>query len=171
MRCMLARMLSFAIQICQSDPRADYGVRLVALDEGRAIVERIFAGILMRLSIPFRQFTGVLLASDHDGIIRLSLLHRDPDLCLTLSESDEDFDMLPQFTETARRLALPRYIEPEPGERICLDICVGVVMLGRMPVIRRRGANAIRRRPRFLVRRRMGEWRLMKPVSPMPDPK
>jgi hypothetical protein len=157
-------MLSFPLITCQSDARADFGARLVSFEIDRVCVERIYAGIWMRLTIPFQHFLGVLLASSPSGILRLSLIHRDPDLCLLLNESDEESDVLAHFSEVARRLSLPRYVEAEAGQRHCLDLCLGGILRGRVSVVRRRGAIAIRRRPRFLVRRRMGERRLMKPL-------
>jgi hypothetical protein len=157
-------MLSFPLITCQSDARADFGARFVSFEKDRVCVERIYAGIWMRLTIPFRHFSDVLLASSPSGILRLSLIHRDPDLCLLLNESNEERDVLAHFSEVARRLSLPRYVEGEEGQRHCLDLCLGGILRGRVPGVRRRGAIAIRRRPRFLVRRRMGERRLMKPL-------
>ncbi len=91
-------------------------------------------------------------------------MHRDQQLCLTLFEIAHEDDLLAQFSEVARKLSLPRFVEPEPGQRHRLDECCGAVVLGRRPVVRRRGQVAITRRPRFLVRRRMGERRLMKQI-------
>lgn len=42
---------------------------------------------------------------------------------------------------------------------------LGGIAVGPAPVMRRRGAGALSRRPRFLARRRMGERRLMKRVA------
>lgn len=163
-RAILGRMLNFPLLTYQSDARAEFGARWVGLARDRVLIERIYAGVLMRISIPLRHFTGVLLALAEGDALRLSLLHRDPDLCLLLNETGDDSDILAQFSDVARRLSLPRYIEPETGQRLCLDLCLGAVLRGRSPVMRRRGAIAIRRRPRFLVRRRMGEPRLMRPL-------
>ena len=142
-----------------------HGVRLMALHEGCAIVERDFGAVVMRMAIPFRQFVGVLLSGDAQGLLRLSLIHRDQDLCLTLCETAQDDDLLAHFSEAARKFSLPRFVEPAPGQRLCLDQCMGAVVLGRAPIVRRRGQIAITRRPRFLVRRRLGDRRLMRKLT------
>ena len=157
-------MFNFPLLTCQKDARAAYGARLIGLAPDRVFIERLYAGIWMRLSIPFRHFSGVLLSCSANGLIRLSLMHRDPDLCLILQESVDDTDVLAEFSDIARRLSLPRYIEPHEGQRLCLDLRLGSVLRGSRPILRRRGAVAIKRRPRFLVRRRMGERRLMKHI-------
>ena len=161
---MFLRMLRFPKIICPPVSRADFGARFVVLEKDCVRIERLYAGIVMRLSVPLRQFAGVLLALAADGSIRLSLLHRDPDLCVLLREYADDADVLADFSCMARTFSLPRFVEPQAGQRICLDVCFGALVCGRVPALRRRGIVAVKRRPRFLMRRRIGERCLMKPL-------
>ncbi len=114
--------------------------------------------------LPSGHFSGVLLSADARGTLRISLLQTGAEI--SLHETEDEFDLLALFNHVARRLSLPRYVEPEPGERLCLDQCLGALVCGRKPIMRRRGQIAFMRRPRFLVRRRLGERRLMKKVAP-----
>ena len=118
----------------------------------------------MPFVLPSGDFSGVLLSADARGILRISLLQGEAESIL--HETEDEFDLLALFNHVARKLAVPRFIEPEPGERLCLDQCLGALVCGRKPIMRRRGQIAFMRRPRFLVRRRLGERKLMKKIAP-----
>ncbi len=165
MACRFVRMLSFALHNASAHIAPYGGARLIALESKHALVVRRLGRVELHFAIPYRQFAGVLLSCDAQGLLRMSLMHRDHDLCLTLFETAHEDDLLAQFSEVARKLSLPRFVEPEPGQRHCLDQCCGAVVLGRASDMRRRRQMAIVRRPCFLVRRRIGERRLMKKIQ------
>ncbi len=131
--------LSLPISFSAHDIRADGGVRQIELHRERVILRRAVHGMRMALNIRVCDFRGVAMREAGDGQ-SLVLIHRDPSLSIPLcvsADSDEiatawqmwsDIFALPQLTDEAR--------EPAP---------------------RRRRRNAIRaRRPKFLVRRRIG---------------
>jgi hypothetical protein len=169
---MLAKTAPFsALPLCgvtQADPRADNAQRLVCVSDGRVTIDRKVDGMAMRLGLPCSAYRGVVLtlagAPDAPRFI-ICLDHADPELSVILAETMEDDDIVALWREFADQTGLPRVLEREPGVLEPMDVRIGQVLVGPAPVMRRRGAVALRRRPRFLTRRRMGERRLMKRVS------
>ena len=95
-------------------------------------------------------------------IIRLD--HADPELSVVLAETADGDDIVALWRQLADQTGVPRLLEREAGVLEAMEARIGQVAVGPVFVMRRRGAIALRRRPRFLTRRRMGERRLMKHV-------
>ena len=95
----------------------------------------------------------------------IRVAHADPEVSITLHETDYDAEIVAQWRAFAATTGLPRFLEREPGVLEAAETKLGDVVVGPAPAMRRRGAVALRRRPRFLTRRRMGERRLMKRVA------
>jgi hypothetical protein len=153
--------------VIDADPRADGAVRLVSVSDGRVVIDRMVGGVLMRLGLSCAAYRGVVLtfAGNPDAptfVIRL--LHADPELSVALFETRDDADIIAHWRAVAAQTGLPRFIEHEPGLIDAIERRLGPVTLGRARPVRRRGSSAVRRRPRFLTRRRLGERRLMKPI-------
>lgn len=164
---MSARSATHRTGLIEVDPRADGATRRVYMIGGRIVIDRSFAGMAMRIGLPCSAYKGVVLTLHvvHDAprfVIRLA--HDDPDLSVTLWRSDDDADVVAQWRAFANITHLPKFLEREPGVLESAERRLGQVVIGPAHVMRRRGSAAIRRRPRFLTRRRMGDRQLMKLV-------
>jgi hypothetical protein len=147
------------------DPRADDRRRLVDLARDRIVIRRMVAGVAMTIRVPAAAYRGVALrlTGFSDGGFRYDarLLHRDPDLSVCLSESDDQAEIEAQWRLWARFFSLPALVQRngagEP-ERFDAPHCA------IRPVIsRRRGKATTMRRARFLVRRKVGRIPLASP--------
>jgi hypothetical protein len=83
---------------------------------------------------------------------------------VVLAETADGDDIVALWRQLADQTGVPRLLEREAGVLEAMEARIGQVAVGPVFVMRRRGAIALRRRPRFLTRRRMGERRLMKHV-------
>jgi len=137
--------LSLPVRFDAHDPRADGYVRQIELDRERVVLRRAVRGMRMAVNVRVCDFLGVALRGNDDAQM-LILVHRDPSLSVPLlvsADRDEAACALAMWTEI---FALPRLDEG-----------------AREPAPRRRRRNAIRaRRPKFLLRRRVGEARDVK---------
>lgn len=122
------------------DNRADGSVRRVELHRERVVLHRAVRGMRMAINVSVSDFMGIALRGLDDGKM-LVLKHRDPSLSIPLlvSSDIEEIEMAwPMWSEI---FALPQLPEEKAAE----------------PAQRRRRRNAIReRRPKFLMRRRVG---------------
>jgi hypothetical protein len=143
--------------LVQRDWRADGGSRRVRVTRAGVLITRRFGGVDMRIAVPAPAYRGVALdvAGGGDGApcYRLSLVHRDRDLDVTLLETDDSAIAAADWTDWADWLGLPRLaagsadvVEIDAGERPA-------------PVPRRGGSALRRRRPLFLARRKTGDIR------------
>ncbi len=152
----------------ETDPRADGAKRRVFMGEGKVIIDRQVEGMAMRLGLPCSAYRGVVLTlagAPEAPRFLIRLAHADPELSVTLLETEDDAEIVAQWRAFAATTGLPRFLEREPGVLEAAETKLGEVVVGPAPAMRRRGAVALRRRPRFLTRRRMGERRLMKRVA------
>jgi hypothetical protein len=72
------------------DPRADGGRRTIFIERRCVTIRRMVRGMKMNLSLPVQSFLGVAIGRyrGQDGArYRISLTHRDPELCVTLKEA------------------------------------------------------------------------------------
>jgi hypothetical protein len=164
---MLSQGAPFSAPSTQPDPRADGAQRLVFVGEGRVVIDRQVEGVAMRLGLQCSAYRGVVLtlagAPDEPRFI-VRLDHADAELSVILADTEDDSEIVALWRSFAAQTGLPRFLEREPGVLEATDVRIGDVVIGPAPVMRRRGAVALLRRPRFLTRRRMGERRLMKRV-------
>jgi len=141
------------------DPRADGRRRFVRLDGDQVAIHRVVAGVSMRVTVPTSAYRGVALrvvdARDQGFAYEIRLVHKDPDLAVTLAETRDDSDVQAEWKLWARVLGLPALVERSEG---CDE--PDQSLLGRVAVRpaapRRRGKAILARRPRFLARRRVG---------------
>ncbi len=92
-----------------------------------------------------------------DGRFRyeVRLLHRDPDLSVSLAVGDDRVHVEGEWRKWVRFLRLPALV----GRTETADVEVnvdGVDIARRRPTPRRRGRSMRSRRPRFLMRRKVG---------------
>jgi hypothetical protein len=133
--------LSLPLSFHAHDTRADDGVRRIELHRERVVLHRAVKGMRMAINVRVRDFLGVALRSVDDDAQVLVLVHRDPALNIPLCESADREEIVSAWLTWSDIFALPQLMEDDHYE----------------PAVRRRRHNAIRaRRPKFLVRRRLG---------------
>ena len=139
--------LSLPVSFNAHDTRADGGVRQIELHRERVVLRRAVHGIQMAVKVRVSDFKGVALRGTGDAQM-LVLVHRDPSLTIPLCVSCDTDEIATAWQMWSDVFGLP--LLPENGTR--------------EPAPRRRRRNAIRaRRPKFLVRRRVGD--LLGPAS------
>jgi uncharacterized protein DUF6101 len=133
--------LSLPVRFDAHDTRADGGVRQVELHRERVVLRRAIQGMRMAVNISVSDFRGIALREAGETQM-LVLIHRDPSLNIPLFASADRDEIAAAWQGWSDIFALPQL---EAGE-------------SREPASRRRRQNAIRwRRPRFLLRRRIGD--------------
>ena len=131
--------LSLPVSFAAHDFRADGGVRQVELHRERVILRRAVRGMRMAINVRVSDFLGIATRAHSDGQ-SLVLVHRDPSLSIPLCVSADAKEIASAWQLWSEIFALPQLQDTS-----------------RDPAPRRRRRNAIRaRRPKFLVRRRMG---------------
>ncbi len=130
---------SLPIRFNTHDSRADGGVRTVELHRECVVLRRAVRGIRMAINVSVSDFRGLALRRMHDGDM-LVLAHRDPSLTIPLCVSSDRDEIATASQAWSEIFSLPQLDESR-----------------REPAPRRRRRNAVRaRRPKFLVRRRLG---------------
>jgi hypothetical protein len=139
----------------QRDWRADGGARRVRVTRSDILISRRFSGVNMMITVPVPAYYGVALdvmeGDDGAPCYRLSLAHRDRDLDVVLTETQNSADAASDWNYWARYLGLPR-LSAGNGKLEVVDSARG----SRSGQPRRRGGTLRLRRPRFLTRRRPG---------------
>lgn len=141
-----------------ADPRADGGQRRVSLAADAVSIDRRVAGVAMRLALPIGCFRGVSLAllENARGVFyRVALDHADPELTVTLAESDSESDIAPEWKAWARFFNLPRLTLAPDESPVLLDRRLGALALGAVKP-RKRGWPLKKRRSAISAQRRAG---------------
>lgn len=140
-----------------ADIRADRGRRDIEISTERVTIRRRLHGIDMRLSLGLTAYRGVALCLRPGGgdrlIYQVRLIHRDHDLSVLLDEAPDDRDIIADWRLWARVLGRPALVEREVGrfEPASADPASGEEFKS---IARRK--RPLKRRPRFLTRRRVG---------------
>ena len=133
--------LSLPLSFQAHDTRADGGVRKIELHRERVVLHRAVQGMRMAINVRVSDFLGVALRGLDDEAQMLVLAHRDPALNIPLCVSSDHEEIATAWQMWSDILALPLLTENANCE----------------PAARRRRHSTIRaRRPKFLVRRRLG---------------
>ena len=131
--------LSLPLSFHAQDARADGGLRKIELHRERVVLHRAVQGMRMAVNVRVSDFLGVATRDHSDGQA-LVLVHRDPSLSIPLCVSADAAEIASAWQLWSEIFALPQLQDAS-----------------RDPAPRRRRRNAIRaRRPKFLVRRRIG---------------
>lgn len=142
--------------LVQRDWRADGGARRIRVTRSDILISRRFSGVDMMIAVPVPAYRGVALdvveGLDGAPCYRLSLAHRDNDLDVILTETDDSGDAAADWKFWAAWLGLPR-LAVEDGELAPVDAATGPLAGSQ----RRNNAAVRQRRPRFLTRRRTGD--------------
>ena len=131
--------LSLPVSFAAHDVRADGGIRQIELHRERVVLHRAVQGMRMAVNVRVSDFLGVALRGIKDSQM-LVLLHRDPSLTIPLQVSEDHDEIAAAWLMWSELFSLPQLADQ-----------------ARDPASRRRRRNAIRtRRPKFLLRRRIG---------------
>jgi hypothetical protein len=131
--------LSLPVRFDAHDPRADGQIRQIELHRERVVLRRAVRGMRMAINVRVSDFIGIAVRQIADAQM-LVLVHRDPSLAVPLGSSADAEEIARACAMWCEIFALPQLDEKR-----------------RDPAPRRRRRNAIRdRRPKFLMRRRVG---------------
>ncbi|HEY7846371.1 MAG TPA: DUF6101 family protein [Bradyrhizobium sp.] len=131
--------LSLPVSFNAHDLRADGGIRQIELHRERVVLRRAIQGMRMAVNVRVSDFLGVALRGIKDSQM-LVLQHRDPSLTIPLCVSEDRDEIADAWLMWSELFSLPQ-LQDEARE----------------PAPRRRRRNVISaRRPRFLMRRRIG---------------
>ena len=134
------------------DMRADGGLRDIYLDQQCIRIERVVAGVKMRLAVPVAAYRGVVLSCEEKADQRLfyvTLAHRDDEFSVLLHAGTDWTGVLAIWQRWAKFFSQPAIFN---------DDLAANEKSPRAPPARqrRRSATLAERRPRFLMRRRQG---------------
>ena len=130
---------SLPMSFAAHDVRADGGIRQIELHRERVVLRRAVRGMRMAVNVHVSDFLGVARRDVKESQM-LVLQHRDPSLSVTLCVSTDPEEIAEAWQMWSELFSLPQLQDETPE-----------------PTARRRRRNAIRfRRPRFLLRRRIG---------------
>ncbi len=144
-RCMLQLdPHSLPVSFDARDGRADGGVRHIEINHERVLVTRAVSGIRMAIAVRVNEFLGIACRTTDAGQA-LVIAHRDPSLSIPLLVTSDGDQIEHAWRMWSALLALPQIEEENDA--------------AREPAPRRRRHNAIKaRRPKFLVRRKAGQY-------------
>ena len=153
--------LALPVRFTANDAVADERVRHVELHRERVILRRAVQGMRVALNVPVTAFLGVAVrligaADDAPGRVAVMLEHRDPALSIELFAAHDSNDVMAEWRLWARVLGLPLLVADGDGALNEPFPRLGAVRLKAPTARRRRRSPLARRRPKFLVRRRMG---------------
>ncbi|MGZ9115739.1 MAG: DUF6101 family protein [Methylocystis sp.] len=141
----------------QRDRRADGGARRIRVTREDVLISRRFSGVSMVISVPVTAYCGVALevqpADDGSPRYVLSLAHRDQDLDILLSDTQDCGAAASDWRHWAAWLGLPRVTEEEGALRSLEAVAEEIAASAR----RRCETSLGKRRPRFLIRRKAGD--------------
>jgi hypothetical protein len=149
-------------QVVSYATRDDDGDVTFVIDQRGAVIRRILpvSGLRATVALPARAFRGVAARAIEDGegnvTVTLELMHNDPQLSVPLLVADDLEDISADWRAWAEAYDLPMLLVEADGVARTLEESL---RRARSPAIgheRRRRRNADRR-PRFLMRRRMGD--------------
>lgn len=143
-----------------SHPIGDTGQTVqVYLDKDHAIVKRNVGGLPLTLVVPIHVFEGIMVRvvpGESTGSVRgsLTLKHPDDALSITLADTDRPENLSATWTAWSKRLNLPMLVCDTGGA--VKPIEAYRAQSHAAPAPRRKLGMLTGRRPRFLVRRRVG---------------
>ena len=152
--------LALPVRFTASDAVADERVRHVELHRERVILRRAVQGMRVALNVPVTAFLGIavrLIAATGEEPARAAVMleHRDPALSIELFAAPDSDDVMAEWRLWSRVLGLPLLVADADGIVSEPFPRLGAVRLKAPTARRRRRSPLAKRRPRFLVRRRM----------------
>jgi hypothetical protein len=147
------------IEVEAFDARAEGARRRIEVTPQSVVISRRIAGVEMRIALAPHRYRGValtvLVTEGWDFLYQVKLVHADSDLDVTLASFGDEGEARTAWRLWASTLTLSRLVERADAS---YEIDGAPP---RAPIERRRGRATLRRRNRFLARRKMG-----RPASP-----
>jgi hypothetical protein len=127
--------------------------------EGAVMKRKLNCGLPLSMALPAKAFRGVAARAfegdDGKTMVTLELLHADEAMSVPLLVSDNMDDVAADWHSWSRTLRLPMLMIAVDGAITRVQNTFGLVRADE-PSPRRRRHNAVKRRPRFLMRRKSG---------------
>jgi hypothetical protein len=147
------------LRIEADDPRADNRRRVIDIAREAVVIRRSVAGVAMTIRVPSIAYRGVALRlakhSVHGVRREVRLEHRDPDLSVLLAEGEDQSVIEGRWRDWIGFFRLPALVERIDAATQAASLEVAGIAR-RRPCARRGGKASTARRPRFLVRRKVG---------------
>ncbi len=135
------------------------GVSFTVDIEGAVMKRKLNCGLPLSMALPARAFRGVAARAfegdDGKTTVTLELLHSDESMSVPLLVSDNLEDVAADWHSWSRTLRLPMLMIEPDGTVRKVQNTLGLLKIEH-PTPRRRRHNAVKRRPRFLMRRKSG---------------
>ncbi len=150
-------------QIVSFATRDDFGDVTFTIDQRGAVLRCILSksNLPVTVALPARAFEGVAARAIEDEFsnvtVTLELLHRDPMLSVPLLVADDFDDISTDWRAWADAYQLPMLLIEADGIARTLEESLGVAIKSLPPQDRRQGKATNARRPRFLMRRKIGD--------------
>jgi Family of unknown function (DUF6101) len=157
-------------QIVSYAARDDSGDVAMTIDTRGVVIKRKLpkSGLPFTIALPSNAFQGVAARAieDESGAVTvtLELMHNDPMLSVPLLVADHFDDIAADWRAWSERLALPMLLVEADGVARPLDASIGKVKTDPEQSKRRRLGYA-NKRPRFLMRRKAGDFGVRLVVS------
>ena len=157
-------------QIVSYASRDDDSDVAMTIDTRGVVIKRKLpkSGLPFTIALPSKAFKGVAARAIEDGIgevtVTLELMHNDPMLSVPLLVADNLEDIAADWRAWSERLDLPMLLVESDGIARALDESIGSVKVDREHVKRRRLGYA-NKRPRFLMRRKTGDFGVRMVIS------
>lgn len=148
------------VRFAAPDAAADGGERRITLERERVVMSRRVGRVAMRIAVPLVSYQGVIVrlvpgVTEDEDRVAIILAHPDRALDVPLFETGDDEDVVAQWQLWGNTLGLPLLIEARDGSMTAADVREGGLTAERAKP-RRRHSLLSGRRPRFLVRRKVG---------------
>ncbi|MBS3648288.1 hypothetical protein KEU06_06565 [Pseudaminobacter sp. 19-2017] len=150
-------------QVVTYATRDDLGDVTFTIDHRGAVLRRFLdrSQLPVTVALPARAFRGVAARAIEDAegnvTVTLELLHRDPMLSVPLLVADNLEDIAADWRAWSEAFGLPMLLVESDGVARTLEESLGNAIRKLPPQERRHGRATKLRRPRFLMRRRMGD--------------
>jgi hypothetical protein len=131
---------------------------------GSSRLRRAVQGMRIALNVPVKAFRGVSIrlvpeAGEQPAGVAVYLEHIDPALSIELYAAENSDDIVAEWQQWSQVLGLPRLVAGSDGALSAPFPQLGAVACKEPSPRRRRRSPLAKRRPRFLVRRRVGVMR------------
>jgi len=147
----------------------EVGSKTYKVDTKGAVVRKtLTCGLPVTMAVPARAFKGVAARavqnSNGEMTVTLELLHQDPELCVPLLYATDMADIAADWHSWSRLMKLPMLIIGIEGEATPVQQTLGNILV-ETPWERRKRITAIKHRPNFLRRRKMGQVSVVEKIS------
>lgn len=149
-------------QVVSYATRDDFGDVTVTISHRGAVIRRTLqrSGLPATIALPANAFRGVAARAMEDGegnvTVTLELLHNDPLLSVPLLVAHDLDDVSADWRAWADAFRLPMLLIEADGVARTLEESLGAAIKALPSQERRKRRSSMPRRPRFLMRRRMG---------------